>query len=47
MIVVHRDVAGEHNTDSDTCWCDPILIDEDKQMTNEDWERIRLSDLKN
>lgn len=45
MIVIHRDISGEHNTDSDDCWCDPLLIDEDEPPEKVE-EKVRIHDLK-
>jgi hypothetical protein len=26
LLIVHRDVAGEHLTDGRPCWCEPKVI---------------------
>lgn len=26
MIVIHRDIAGEHETEGTSCWCCPLVI---------------------
>lgn len=28
-VIVHRPFDGNHNTDSDDCWCRPVEIDPD------------------
>ena len=47
MLIIHRDIpAGDHNTDSDDCWCDPIKIDED-EPPEVIKEKVRIHELKN
>jgi hypothetical protein len=44
MLIIHRDIEGEHNTEDDTCWCEPLLIEEDTLLTTEQIKE--LSDIK-
>jgi hypothetical protein len=46
MIIIHRDIPGEHDTESDDCWCDPLKIDEDELKEVAD-EKVRIHELKN
>lgn len=34
-LIVHRDIKGQHNTNSEKCWCEPLVIDPDGLMTTE------------
>lgn len=45
MIVIHKEVAGEHNTDSLDCWCIPLKVDEDEPDEVID-EKVRIHALK-
>lgn len=31
-VIVHRDFEGEHNTDGESCWCQPTVIDADTTL---------------
>jgi hypothetical protein len=46
MIIVHRDIPGEHNTEGGDCWCEPLKIDEDEPKEIVD-EKVRIHELKN
>jgi hypothetical protein len=28
-VVIHRDFEGEHDTSSESCWCQPLVIEPD------------------
>jgi len=35
-IIVHRGFEGEHNTDSDSCWCRPLITESNDLRDAED-----------
>ena len=43
-LIIHKDIAGDHVTDGEKCWCEPLIIDEDTLLTTE--QIIVLSDIK-
>lgn len=49
MLVIHKDIDSiEHNTDSEECWCNPLIISDDSLLTTEQILEIdRLQNLKN
>jgi hypothetical protein len=32
-LIIHRDIKGQHNTMSEECWCDPLVIDPGSTIT--------------
>jgi hypothetical protein len=35
MIIIHKDIEGEHITDGNKCWCEPLEIEDDTLLTTE------------
>lgn len=36
LVIIHRDFEGEHETDGDWCWCQPVLVDPDVSLKDGD-----------
>jgi hypothetical protein len=35
-IIIHRNFEGEHETDSESCWCRPVVMESDDLRDSED-----------
>jgi len=35
MIIIHKNIEGEHNTEDEACWCEPLIIEDDSLLTTE------------
>lgn len=47
MIVIHRDIPGEHKTDSEHCWCEPHIVqDDDLRTTDQIMKEIAVKELR-
>ncbi len=48
MLVIHRNIEGDHKITGTSCWCDPLVVeDNDLRTTEQLVEESNKRDLRN